>query len=235
MNIILLACCLGFGVFIGHYSRFIGKEVEPWEVWLAFFLLLLGSTSFALGSTSYSPALDGILATSCGGLMMSGYILRRSSLQKLSIVSFQKKYILWAVSLALINIAFAWCWVLVLRSFGWPAEPQGLVEQIRSATSQEWWFFFMFVVVWAPCTEELLFRGYFWQTLKGHLSAPWIIFWTALCFGLIHIQTPHSVIPLTIFGLGLGWLRHTSQSLWLPVLAHACNNAWVILNIQFYA
>ncbi len=84
---------------------------------------------------------------------------------------------------------------------------------------------FVVAVVFAPATEELLFRGWIYTSLRFRFGL-----WTALLvssalFGLAHYELTH-VYALAVFpvGLALGALRQRTGSIKAGILFHACNN-----------
>jgi tetratricopeptide (TPR) repeat protein len=78
------------------------------------------------------------------------------------------------------------------------------------------------VMVIAPLTEEILFRGLLFGALEEKCGN-WTILWTALLFALFHLD-PFYFVPLTALGLLLGWARQKSGSVWPAVLLHCLNN-----------
>ena len=82
------------------------------------------------------------------------------------------------------------------------------------------------VVVVTPLGEETLFRGFLY---RGWLQSPrdaWaVIFVTALCWALIHVQYDWYVTgQIFAFGLVLGWMRWATGSTILTILMHALIN-----------
>ncbi len=81
------------------------------------------------------------------------------------------------------------------------------------------------VVIAAPISEEIFFRGFFFGALRRSLP-----FWAAmvisgLVFGLVHLPTgPAQAPPLALFGMALAWLYERSGSLGPPIAAHAFLN-----------
>lgn len=84
------------------------------------------------------------------------------------------------------------------------------------------------VVVAAPIFEELIFRGFLWDTFRQALPewAVWLL--TSLLFAAIHVDPVQSVAVLWT-GLFVGWLRWRSGSLLPCVVAHTVNNALAAL------
>ena len=87
----------------------------------------------------------------------------------------------------------------------------------------------LLIVVIAPLTEELFFRGFFFGGLRGR----WGLWPSALVsgavFGLVHAPTgPTAAIPLAGLGVGLAWLYEKTGSIWPSITAHFLNNAIAI-------
>lgn len=84
-----------------------------------------------------------------------------------------------------------------------------------------------FVILIGPFAEELFFRGLGVRVLAiwGGTAAVVI---SAVVFGLVH-GIVGALPPLIIFGLGLGWIRLRSASVWPGYITHAGYNALGIL------
>lgn len=85
------------------------------------------------------------------------------------------------------------------------------------------------IAVVAPFLEELLFRGAWFGRLLPLLGERQTVALTGIAFGAIHLSDPWAVPPLVAMGLGLGWLRAKSGSVWPGVLAHALNNSVAVV------
>jgi membrane protease YdiL (CAAX protease family) len=81
----------------------------------------------------------------------------------------------------------------------------------------------LFFVVLGPFSEELLFRG-LGVTALGLFGPFASIAGTAVVFGLAH-GIPVALPALVFLGLGLGWVRERSGSVWPGFFAHAAYNA----------
>ncbi|SFO84445.1 hypothetical protein SAMN05421810_101152 [Amycolatopsis arida] len=80
------------------------------------------------------------------------------------------------------------------------------------------------VVLVAPVTEELLFRGALWNALDHHRVPPWaILLFTALVFAHLHDQ-PARTIALLGQGVAIGAARLITGRTGASVVAHAANN-----------
>lgn len=97
--------------------------------------------------------------------------------------------------------------------------------------TDSWGGFFMNIIIIAIMSgigEELMFRGVIQKILIGwtkniHLG----ILYTAIIFSAIHFQF-YGFVPRMILGMVLGYLYIWSKSLWVPVIAHAINNALTV-------
>lgn len=88
------------------------------------------------------------------------------------------------------------------------------------------------VAILPAISEELLFRG----TLLGILQSKnnrHIAIWTiAIVFSLLHFQM-YGFVPRMVLGALFGYLVVWSKSIWLPIIAHFTNNAFVVL-VHFF-
>jgi len=90
-------------------------------------------------------------------------------------------------------------------------------------------------ILFAPITEELVFRGFVQSTLIKFLHPLLAILCTTLIFLLFHITyyfAPLALIYVILMGLILGVCRYQSGSAVPGILAHAANNliaAWMLL------
>ncbi len=71
--------------------------------------------------------------------------------------------------------------------------------------------------------EELLFRGYIQTRLVARWGATWGIFWTALLFGISHLD-PMQGLFAVIVGCILGFVAYRSGSIIPAMICHAVNN-----------
>lgn len=107
-----------------------------------------------------------------------------------------------------------------------PAVPEFMELLFR--TESGLWSLFVAVIVIAPWTEELIFRGFWFQ---GHSGGRWgsiiAIVLPGAAWALIHAAQYDWFDLLQVFfvALVLGGARLQSRSLFLPVLLHALNNA----------
>ncbi len=91
---------------------------------------------------------------------------------------------------------------------------------------------FIGVVLLAPVSEELLFRGLiFSQIKKTRFKVIGAIVIPALIFSLIHIQYSSILILGLIFvdGLFYGMARHYTKSVLVPIILHLYSNLGAVL------
>jgi membrane protease YdiL (CAAX protease family) len=92
------------------------------------------------------------------------------------------------------------------------------------------------VVIVAPVTEELLFRGFLhrgWSSSR--LGAPCTIILTSGLWAILHQQYNWACIFfIFLMGLTLGWLRQRSGSTTLTIVLHGLNNlvSTIIVAVQ---
>ncbi|MCH7871151.1 MAG: CPBP family intramembrane metalloprotease [Planctomycetes bacterium] len=85
---------------------------------------------------------------------------------------------------------------------------------------------FVMAIVVAPITEELLFRGLLLQLICRYTRRTWVaIALSGALFGLVHLDLPQAVLPLTSMGIILGYVRVKYRSIELCILIHALFNA----------
>jgi membrane protease YdiL (CAAX protease family) len=86
-------------------------------------------------------------------------------------------------------------------------------------------------VIWAPVSEELMFRGLLFPGLSAWLR--WVIgiLTSAFIFAVIHPQGWAGVPAIMALAAGFSLLRMWRQSLIAPMTAHALNNGLVCLMV----
>jgi TPR repeat protein/membrane protease YdiL (CAAX protease family) len=102
-----------------------------------------------------------------------------------------------------------------------PSQPTKAL--ITNAVHGAKWIAFVTIAFVMPITEEIIFRGYFFDALRKRWSGKIAIPVTAFAFASMHFQG-YYFVPLFGFGLVLGWLRFKTDSVRLPMFLHALNN-----------
>ncbi len=86
----------------------------------------------------------------------------------------------------------------------------------------------------AALSEEMFFRGALQQFIQekfpnGHVAV-WI---TALVFSVVHFQF-YGFLPRLLLGALLGYLFLYTRNLWVPILFHFINNAFIVVLHHFW-
>ena len=84
----------------------------------------------------------------------------------------------------------------------------------------------------APVSEELLFRGLIYHTLRQVWRVPQSILTTAVIFGCMHLDI-YRLVPLTISGIWLNILYVRTQSLYVSMVAHSVWNMLMLALIYW--
>ena len=80
----------------------------------------------------------------------------------------------------------------------------------------------------APLSEEVLFRGILYPTIKQSGYPRWALWGTSLLFATIHFNRM-AFLPLTVLALVWTWLYEMRNNLLAPILAHSLFNAFGFL------
>jgi membrane protease YdiL (CAAX protease family) len=89
------------------------------------------------------------------------------------------------------------------------------------------------VVVIAPVTEELIFRGLLYGVVRRYGGRMAAIFTTSLLFAAIHAN-PAVLLPLFVLAVGLALACELTGSLWTPIAMHMAFNAISFALIVFF-
>lgn len=119
----------------------------------------------------------------------------------------------------------------LFETMGGDIQQQGLVDLMSDGTAVEKFCTMILVVGLAPIAEELVFRGTLLPWMIEKIGEWQGIVMTGVLFGLMHYETWSAVPPLILFGIVLSWwARHTGWVVF-PIVAHFCNNAFVVLSL----
>ncbi|CAN5757921.1 hypothetical protein BH11PLA1_BH11PLA1_21390 [soil metagenome] len=109
-------------------------------------------------------------------------------------------------------------------------EPRNPVAEML--TGLEGWHLVMLVlllVVWAPFTEEFVFRGCLLRQLRIRLGPVLAGVLSALCFTIMHGYAFFLLLPVFTLGLSFALVRNWRGSLIPSMTAHALNNGLVAI------
>jgi hypothetical protein len=87
---------------------------------------------------------------------------------------------------------------------------------------------FTLATVWAPITEELIFRGALYRHMRGRLHWVLAAFLTAILFAYMHSYGPLMVAPLIALGFMFAVMRQWRGSIIAPMTAHFIHNASLV-------
>ena len=110
--------------------------------------------------------------------------------------------------------------------------PDWLKEIFETLVGGPLWGALLAVVIVAPLTEELLFRGVILRGLLLHYSAPKAVIASSLMFGLVHLN-PWQAVGAVMLGALFGWWYVRTRSLTLCIFGHAFNNLVAVLLFRF--
>ncbi len=95
-----------------------------------------------------------------------------------------------------------------------------VLQMIRGS----FWYAAVALMVVAPLTEELFFRGLLLHGFLGRYGCAKAVWASALIFALAHL-TPNQILPAVLLGLVMGWLMAETRNLWLPIIVHVTANS----------
>lgn len=92
---------------------------------------------------------------------------------------------------------------------------------------------FLKVAVIAPIVEELIFRGLLLSGFRRNYNGFVAVFMSALLFALFHLN-PWQMPATFVLGLLLGWLMLRTNNIFVAIIGHSINNAWVLLTVTYW-
>ncbi|HUT33264.1 MAG TPA: CPBP family intramembrane glutamic endopeptidase [Planctomycetota bacterium] len=119
--------------------------------------------------------------------------------------------------------------VLILAPrMGLPVRPQELLVRVAEVSPKALALVVAGVVLVTPLTEELLFRGFFYATLRRHMGPLGAIVLSSLTFAALHSHAA-GLLPLFVIGFLLAYLYERTGSLVASIAAHSAYNLYVLL------
>jgi membrane protease YdiL (CAAX protease family) len=114
----------------------------------------------------------------------------------------------------------------------WPISFDQLAYRHRLVHPKTWWAgvsALIALVLVAPVTEELLFRGWLMRDLQDQYGRGAALMYSSLLFGVAHLAHVSSIIYATIGGLVLGAVALRTRSTLGSIAMHAGVNALPLL------
>jgi membrane protease YdiL (CAAX protease family) len=99
--------------------------------------------------------------------------------------------------------------------------------------SRNWWLLVLVAGVGAPVTEECLFRGLLYGTLRqSPLGAIGAAVLTAVMWAMLHTSySVYGIIAIMLIGLYLAYVRERTGSLLTPMICHGAYNSAIALTL----
>ncbi len=111
---------------------------------------------------------------------------------------------------------------LVGSDLAWLREGNAL-DLPDSPTVAVWITLGIGIVVIAPLSEELFFRGFLFRAVEA-FSHPWVaVAVSGLAFGLVHLNVS-VLLPFWAIGALFAWIYRVTGSIWTPIVTHAIFN-----------
>ncbi len=164
-----------------------------------------------------------LIGTAIGGLASTAVCLIRARPAGLGLRRTTARWIGLGAAFVLPFLLLSAGWVELLGQLELEVAEQPLLRDIREGAAVTGLMLVVYAVLFAPITEEILFRGFLLPPLVrwlGRWPAIWI---SAGVFGLLHGAIA-ALIPLTGLGVILAWIRLRSRSLWPAIVLHLLNN-----------
>jgi membrane protease YdiL (CAAX protease family) len=112
--------------------------------------------------------------------------------------------------------------------FGSRGEPNMRIPEVLAhADIMSVLMLFALMTLWAPITEELVFRGGLFRQLSPRMVPILAMLLSSVCFTIVHAYPVYMMLPVFTLGTMFAFLRHWRGSLIAPMVAHAMNNALV--------
>ena len=105
------------------------------------------------------------------------------------------------------------------------------VKELLRSEYTNFWGLSIATVIMAPLFEEAFFRGFMFKGLEhSWLGSVWTIILTTFIWAVIHTQYNLFFMGI-LFALGLllGYARHVTKSLWIPISMHALHNGLTLM------
>ncbi len=119
-------------------------------------------------------------------------------------------------------------WQALRTRLGVPGEPappnNPIVEIVGQADVVTLILIFTLATVWAPITEELVFRGALFRHFRARVHWSVAALGSAVLFAYLHSYGPLMVAPLIVLGFAFAFMREWRGSIIAPMTAHFLHN-----------
>ncbi|MFP4056980.1 MAG: type II CAAX prenyl endopeptidase Rce1 family protein [Candidatus Brocadiia bacterium] len=186
-----------------------------------------------------SPALVAVVATNVAALALCGFLVAlvaAGGLEPLGALGLRERKpwsrgligVVAFVMIVPVSFLARLATELLGPMFGVQREVQPIVEAARAASPASFAAMVFGGVVVAAVTEEILFRGFIYATVRRYMGPLQAIVLTAALFAWQH-QYAFGFLVLFVLGFLLCYLYERTGSLVAPIAAHAANNLYTFL------
>lgn len=88
------------------------------------------------------------------------------------------------------------------------------------------------IIILAPIIEELFYRRFLLEKLVQKNGRVISLIVSSLCFSIIHLERPNSLIPTFIVGIILGLIYLTTKKIIYPIILHFIFNVIYIISVS---
>jgi hypothetical protein len=243
LMILIGALVYSFRSWLKKVEKGIIEVEEAKKLWwqlsiCGFYIFMIGITLFTLYSINEVPqknafgAEEFLLAIFEQVLMVSP-ILLFFILKEESMVS------RWGLSLENLGVGFEEALkalaplfiVIIVFQFGltqlfpkWFEGDQAAVQMANMANAPiQKMMMFLLAGLMAPVIEEIVFRGFLYETLKCFLPVGFSALWVGIFFGIVHMHLGN-LLALTVLGVAFAIVYERSKTLWSSIFLHGIFN-----------
>lgn len=157
--------------------------------------------------------------------------IRRRKLKTIGLVPFRDKSwiiksALWGVGICILMMFVVQIMVAIFPQFAKPQDVSTIISESRS--SLEWIAAFVSAGLLAPITEEIVFRGYLFHSLRNYYPEKLCIVITALVFGLMHMDL-FRLFPFFVSGIFLNLCALRSRTILGSMIMHGVWNTLMLV------
>lgn len=109
-----------------------------------------------------------------------------------------------------------------------PTPPSNPILELATSGGLVPFLLFALATIWAPFTEETIFRGSLFRHLRSRRGMLISAMISALFFGLIHPYSVVLMLPVITLGFNFALMREWRGSLIAPITAHALHNGMIM-------
>lgn len=129
---------------------------------------------------------------------------------------------------ALVTVVLMILWEMARERMGIDVDPapvsNPIIDMLGSGDPLVVIMIFTLATVWAPITEELIFRGALYRHFRGRVHWVLAALGTALLFAYMHSYGPLMVAPLVALGFMFAFMREWRGSIIASMTAHFLHN-----------